>query len=203
MSAATNHHADRRPEHDIHPQLPARWSQRAFTGESIDEHTLLSVIGAARWAPSWFNAQPWSFVYSLHGSRSFETIFNALDVFSRDWARRASALITVLSATRWQPPGSETFTGIPTHRLDAGAAWSYLALQAQSAGWNAHGIGGFDRLALRQVLDIPTGLHVEAVVAIGRPADARLLPDALRAREQPSAQRPLSGTAVAGRFNFA
>ncbi|MDY0746720.1 hypothetical protein SNE35_19570 [Paucibacter sp. R3-3] len=80
--------------------------------------------------------------------------------------------------------------------------WGYLALQAQAAGWNAHGIGGFDRLALRQALDIPTDVHVEAVIAIGRPGDAAGLPPALQAREQPSTRRPLAEIAAAGRYAF-
>jgi len=192
----------RQTEHDIHPQFTARWSSRAFTAEPLPEATLLSFIEAARWAPSSFNAQPWRFVYGLQGTAGFEAIFGALNEFNRGWAQRASALIAIVSAKRWQAPGASAPSEISSHSLDTGAAWGYLALQAQAAGWNAHGIGGFDRQALREVLGVPEDFHIEAVAAIGRPGDKSILPEALQAREQPSLRRPLAEIAAAGRFSF-
>lgn len=192
----------RETEYDIHPQFTARWSARAFTAEPIAESTLLSFVEAARWAPSSFNAQPWRFVYGLAGTAGFEAIFGTLNEFNRGWALRASALIAILSARRWQAPGASAPQDFPTHSLDTGAAWGYLALQAQAAGWNAHGIGGFDRQALRAALGVPEDFHVEAVVAIGRPGDKSILPEALRGREQPSLRKPLAEIAAAGRFSF-
>ncbi|WP_077035872.1 nitroreductase family protein [Pelomonas sp. KK5] len=195
--------AVRQTEYEIHPQFTARWSSRAFTGEPIPEATLLAFIEAARWAPSAFNAQPWRFVYGVQETPGFEAIFGALNEFNQGWARRASALIAVLSATRWQAPGSSTAADFPSHSLDTGAAWGYLALQAQAAGWNAHGIGGFDRQKLREALAVPAEFHIEAVVAIGRQGeDKSFLPESLQAREQPSPRKPLAEIAAAGRFSF-
>lgn len=192
----------RQTEYDIHPQFTARWSSRAFTGEPIPEPMLLSFIEAARWAPSSFNAQPWRFIYGIQETAGFDAIFGALNEFNRGWAQRASALIAIVSATRWVPPGASAPAEIATHSLDTGAAWGYLALQAQAAGWNAHGIGGFDRAALREALAVPAEFHIEAVVAIGRQGDRSILPESLQAREQPSLRKPLSEIAAAGRFDF-
>ena len=41
-----------------------RWSPRAFTDEPIAEPDLLTLLEAARWAPSSFNSQPWRFLYA-------------------------------------------------------------------------------------------------------------------------------------------
>lgn len=192
----------RQTEHDIHPQFTARWSARAFTAEVLPEATLLSFIEAASWAPSSFNAQPWRFVYGLQGTAGFEAIFGALKEFNQSWAHRASALVAVISAKRWVAPGASAPSDISSHSLDTGAAWGFLALQAQAAGWNAHGIGGFDRQVLREALAVPEDFHLEAVVAIGRQGDKSILPEALQARERPSLRRPLAEIAAAGRFSF-
>jgi len=192
----------RQTEYEIDPQFTARWSSRAYTGEPIPEATLLSFIEAARWAPSAFNAQPWRFIYGIQETPGFEAIYGSLNEFNKGWTNRASALIAIVSAKRWQQPGSSTAADFPTHSLDTGAAWGYLALQAQAAGWNAHGIGGFDREALRAALGVPADFHVEAVVAIGRKGDKSVLPEALQAREQPSPRKPLAEIAAPGRFSF-
>ncbi|EPN06679.1 nitroreductase family protein, partial [Pseudomonas syringae pv. actinidiae ICMP 18804] len=49
-------------DHPIDPQFTERWSPRAFSGESIEQETLLSFFEAARWAPSAYNSQPWRFL---------------------------------------------------------------------------------------------------------------------------------------------
>ena len=43
----------------------------------------------------------------------------------------------------------------PTHSFDAGAAWGYLALQAQKLGWAAHGMAGFDHAAAYAATGLP------------------------------------------------
>lgn len=192
----------RQTEHDIHPLFTARWSPRAFTGEPIDPATVLSFLEAARWAPSAMNAQPWRFVYGIQGSEGFERIFGSLMEFNKAWAQRASALIVVISAKRWTAPGQTEARDFPTHSLDTGAAWAYLALQAQAAGWHAHAMGGFDRVALAAALEVPADYQLEAVVAVGRLGDKSLLSEALQAREQPSPRRPLAELAAEGRFSF-
>ena len=97
--------AARAAAHPIDPQFLQRWSPRAFTGEAIDEATLLTFLEAARWAPSGFNAQPWRFIYARAGTPAWEPLLGTLSEFNRGWAHRASALVLVLSARQWLPPG--------------------------------------------------------------------------------------------------
>ena len=56
-----------------HPdqQFVTRWSPRAMTGQTPKESDVLSLLEAARWAPSCFNAQPWRFAYALNPSAEF------------------------------------------------------------------------------------------------------------------------------------
>ena len=100
----------RTPDRAIDPRFLRCWSPRAFTGEVLDEVTLLRTRGAARWVPSGYNVQPWRF---LDG--------------------RAGALVLVLSQRESLPPGKEQARPKLTHAFDGGAAWGHLALQAREA----------------------------------------------------------------------
>ncbi|MEJ6005654.1 nitroreductase family protein [Paucibacter sp. AS339] len=189
-------------EYPIHSQFTERWSPRALSGEAIARETLLSFFEAARWAPSSSNVQPWRFVYGLAGTPAFDAIFASLVPFNQDWAVRASALVAVISAKNWpKREGSET-KPFGSHSFDTGSAWMSLALQAHHAGWVAHAMGGFDAARLRQALAVPEDHQLEAVVAIGKPGDKALLPEALQAREEASTRKPLAEIVAEGRFSF-
>ena len=58
------HPTGRTADHPIDPVFLDRWSPRAFTGEAMSHETLLSLLEAARWAPSAANGQPWRMVAS-------------------------------------------------------------------------------------------------------------------------------------------
>lgn len=195
--------SERQPEHPIDPQFLQRWSPRAFNGEVLEERTLLSFLEAARWAPSGYNAQPWRFIYALADTLAWQPLFNTLSPTNQGWAHRASALVLVLSQERWVPPGKTEQQPNSTHAFDTGASWAYLALQASLSGWHAHSIGGFDRELARQEFAIPKDYTPQIVIALGRRGDKAALPEALRAREQPSTRLPLSAVAAEGRFGFA
>jgi nitroreductase len=193
----------RNPDHKVDPLFTERWSPRAFTGETIDEPTLLRFFEAARWAPSGSNAQPWRFIYGRRGTAAWAPIFESLVPFNQEWAQRASALVVVLSRTRWVPPGKTDPQPIGTHAFDTGAAWASLAFQAHLAGWQTHGMAGFDQELARGNLGIPEDHALHAVIAIGRRGDTAGLPDALKAREHPSDRLPVGALVSEGRFAFA
>lgn len=192
----------REAAHPIDPLFTARWSPRAFTGEPIPADQLQALLEAARWAPSAFNAQPWRFLYGHRETPAGAAILDGLLPFNQAWAQRASALVVVLSRTRWIPPGQQEPQPIASHAFDAGAAWASLALQAARSGWYAHAMGGIDAARLRVALDIPEDHAVHAVVAVGRLGDPALLPERLQAREHPSDRLPLEAIAAEGRFAF-
>lgn len=194
--------ADRTPEHAIDALFTRRWSPRSFTGETLDEATLLRFLEAARWAPSGFNAQPWRFIFARAGTAAWTPLFETLSEYNQGWARRASALVLVLSRRLWAAPGKLELQPNATHAFDAGAAWGHLALQVELAGWHAHAIGGFDRDQARRVLGIPADYDLHAVIAIGRRGDKDALPEALQAREAPNQRFPLKSLVAEGRFAF-
>lgn len=193
----------REPDHPIDPLFTQRWSPRAFTGESIDDATLLSLFEAARWAPSASNSQPWRFIHARPGGAGWAALLEGLVPFNQAWAQHASALVLVLSRTTWVPPGKTDPVPADWHAFDTGGAWVQLALQATRAGWHAHAMGGFDRERLRAAFAVPGDHDLHAVIALGRrDPTASALPESLRAREAPSPRLPLAAFVAEGRFGF-
>ncbi|RKP59218.1 nitroreductase family protein [Pararobbsia silviterrae] len=187
-------------EHPIEQQFLERWSPRAYAGEPIPEATLKSLLEAARWAPSSYNAQPWRFVYARRDTPHWEQFLGFLNEFNQSWAKNASAIVIVISKTTSLPPGGTQEVPWPTHSFDTGAAWGYLALQASLSGWPAHGMVGILKDKIRAELGLPENYAVEAAVAIGKQGDKSILPEGLQQREAPSPRKPLSEVASEGKF---
>lgn len=181
-------------------QFVDRWSPRAFDGSAIDRETLLTLIEAARWAPSAFNYQPWRFAYALRGDAHWDELLGLLLPFNAAWAGNASALVFVLSDKLFTGPGADEPKPATTASFDAGAAWAQLALQAHLLGLHSHAMAGFDHARAPQVLGAGDRYKVETAIAVGRIADKATLPEALQGREAPSPRKPLEELAFAGRL---
>ena len=177
-----------------------RWSPRAFSGEPIPDADLATIFEAARWAPSSFNSQPWRFLYARRDTPEFEKFLGLLIEFNQSWAKNAAVLIIVLSKKTFTPPGKSEAGPMHSHSFDAGAAWAYLALQASRSGYAAHGMAGFDIPRAAVELNVPDDYRVEAAVAIGRIGDKSLLPESIRAREQPNGRNPQADFVFEGAF---
>jgi nitroreductase len=196
---ATSH---RKPAHDIAPLFHHRWSPRSFTEEEIPEATLLRLFEAARCAPSAMNAQPWRSVHARRRTPAFGRMLATLAPANQAWAGRAAALIAVISRTTTDDAQGKGPAPLPTHSFDAGAAWAQLALQAQLDGWSTHAMGGFDRSAAREALQVPRDHEVEVFVAVGRRGEADVLPEWARSRERPNDRKSVEEIASEGVFRF-
>ena len=188
----------RTADHPVDELFLDRWSPRAMTGEPISQEELLTLFEAARWAPSSYNNQPWRFLYAHRDTPHWQTFFDLLVEFNQSWCKNAAALVVFISKTHFD------FNGEPsvTHSFDTGAAWQSLAMQGWLKGLVVHGMQGFDYERARTALNIPEGFQVEAMAAIGKPADPATLSDALRAKEAPSDRRKLEQTICEGPFCF-
>jgi nitroreductase len=185
-------------DHAIEAQFTARHSPRAFSAQTITDAQMLSLLEAARWAPSASNNQPWRAAYALRGDAGFEKIAATLADFNAVWAPKAAGLIAWASrnvVTREGGDAPNAWAG-----FDAGAAWGFLALQAHAMGLITHAMGGFDARALASALDMPADYTLHAVIAVGYLGDAAQLPEPLRAREVPNGRSAVEVWAGKGRF---
>lgn len=186
------------PEHPVDAQFPGRWSPRAFTDAPVSEAQVLTLLEAARWAPSASNNQPWRFVWALRGEAAFDAIVDSLVPFNKAWAEKAGALIVVASKTTVTKDTGEVPNAM--HGFDTGTAWGYLALQAHLSGLVAHAMGGFDHAAAAAAVALPENHALQAVVAVGYQGEAAALSESLRAREVPSARLGLAEVTKRGSF---
>lgn len=191
---------ERTPDHPIDPIFLDRWSPRAYDATSMPAAGLLTILEAARWAPSAFNVQPWRFLYSQRGDADWENYLRLLDPFNETWAQHASALVFVLSDTVMSGDGGRPAKKSRKHSFDAGAAWAQLALQATSLGYQAHAMAGINFEQSYEALAVPERYRVEIAVAIGKRGDPSMLPEELEGREQPSQRLPVGEIAFAGSF---
>jgi nitroreductase len=196
MTDANNRHAD----YPIEEMFLTRWSPRAFTAEAISEHDLFTMLEAARWAASSYNAQPWRFLWARRNTPHWDKFLSLLVEFNQGWAKNASAIVFLASNSMMRSPGADVDAPSYTHSLDAGTASGYFALQASSMGWFVHGMAGFDKDRAVAELNTPEGYRIEAAYAVGKRGDASKLPEMLQSREAPSARLPLSDLAFEGGF---
>ncbi|MEI6608786.1 MAG: nitroreductase family protein [Deltaproteobacteria bacterium] len=185
----------RKPEQEIDEIFINRWSPRAMSGQEIDEKTLLTLFEAARFAPSANNNQPWRFIYARRNTKHWDTFFQLLAEGNQVWAKNAAALIVVISKTTFD-------NGKPsiTHSFDAGAAWVSFALQGSLSGLVIHCMQGFDYDKAREVLRVPDGYAVEAMIAVGKKGKKEDLPDYLQKREFPSSRKTIAELVTEGSF---
>lgn len=164
-----------------------------MSGAPVDREALLTLLEAARWAPSSGNGQPWRFVYGLRGTPAFEVFLATLVPGNREWAHRAGAL--VLLATRTV---REDGKPAATAAFDAGATWMSFALQGTISGLVVHAMAGFDEEAARAAAGLPPHVEPQAMIAVGHPGRVEDLPERLRPREQPNDRLPLEAIAFEG-----
>lgn len=189
----------RQPDHPVAPEFPARWSPRSFTDREVSEGEVMSLLEAARWAPSAANHQPWRFVWALRGEPAFDAIHACLLGNNQSWTAGAAGLVVIASKdTVTNREGAE----VPnrTAGFDTGAAWMSLALQAQTMGLFGHAMGGFDKDKLAAAVHLPEGHTLHCVVAVGEQGPADALPEGLREREKPSNRKDVADISAHGRF---
>ncbi|MEP3247732.1 MAG: nitroreductase family protein [Sneathiella sp.] len=191
---------DRIADHPVDPIFLNRWSPRAFDEANMPHEDLLSILEAARWAPSAFNIQPWRFLYSHRSDAYWQTYLSLLDDFNRSWAHKASALVFVTSDSMIPARDGQEGKLSRNHSFDAGAAWAQLALQATSLGYHAHAMAGIHFDAIKENLSIPPQYRVEIAIALGTRGDVSQLDAPLQERELPSERFALNELAFGGAF---
>lgn len=182
----------------VERMIVERWSPRAFDGSEMPQEDLDVIFEAAGWAPSAFNAQPWTFLYARKGDENWELLLSQLVEFNQGWAKNASALVFVVSDRFMR--SDKGYSENHSHSFDAGAAWALAALQAHAMGYHTHGMTGLKFGEAEKALGVPQDHRLEAAFAIGRQAPKETLPDFLQEREVPSTRKPVSEIARAGRF---
>lgn len=186
------------PDWPIQDVLARRWSPYAFADRDVPVAELRSLFEAARWAPSSYNEQPWSYLVALRrDADAFERMLSCLVEFNRRWARHVPVLVLGVVRTRY-----ETREGVnPAAEHDLGLAAGSLLVEATARGLMVHQMIGIEPERARAVFSIPDDWAPLTAIAIGYPGDPNTLPDALRERDlRPRTRKPQSAFVFAHRF---
>lgn len=189
--AAKEHSAGRAAtvDHPVHELIRGRWSPRAFGRQSVTMAELASLFEAARWAPSAFNEQPWTFfVARREQADAFATLLDCLVPGNQGWAREAAALVLTVAKNAYDRNGR------PNRHAwhDVGLAVAQLTCEATARGLVIHQMAGIQPDEARRLLAIPEGHQPVTAMALGRPGAPEALPDNLRAAESaPRTRRAL------------
>ncbi len=169
--------------------ISRRWSARAFSTRSVEFSKLLSILEAARWAPSSRNEQPWRYIVFTNDNP--EMLSKAQSVLKEinDYAKRAPILICAITKKTYSENGSPN----RLHFHDLGAANENMFLEAFNQGLIMHEMGGFDVQKAREIFDVPDDYEVGIMIAIGYQDTYHVLPDRLKQKAfTPRERKPLS-----------
>jgi nitroreductase len=180
----------------IHDVLKNRWSPRAFDARPVEPEKIRSLLEAARWASSSYNAQPWHFIVGTKDDpATFTRILDTLMEVNQSWAKNAPVLILTVAKLTFDHNEEANRHAF----YDVGQAAANLVIQATDLGLGVHQMAGFSPHEARETFHIPEGFEPVSVLAIGYPSDPASLPDQLRQRElAPRERKPLAAFVFSG-----
>ena len=164
MQATKSESSSMETQAGIHELLARRWSPRTFSPRPVDPASLAQLFEAARWAPSSFNAQPWSFIVATReDAEGYNRLLSTLVDPNRQWAQHAPMLILAVAKLDYNHiarPNRHAF-------YDLGQAVAHLTFQATALDLTVHQMGGFNSGLARELFAIPAGYEPVAVLALG------------------------------------
>jgi nitroreductase len=145
--------------------LKGRRSIRRYRPDPVPDEMIQQLLEAGQWAPSASNRQPWQFIVVRDEQIRRQVAQHAAYYFIR-WAHVEEApLIVVLCGDR-RNPVYRTYL-----HEDIGLAGGQIMLQAKALGLGTCWLGGLDRRALADILQVPDNFEVIGLLTVGFPAE--------------------------------
>lgn len=186
-------------EYTVHDFIRGRWSPLAFSNRTVELEKLLILLEAARWAPSSYNEQPWSFIVATKENQAeYDRLFSCLVEGNQAWAQNAPVLILSVAKLFFERSGDQN-----RHAFhDVGLATENLVIQAIALELFVHQMAGFHVDKARELFNIPEGYEPLTALAVGYLGDPQTLPEKLQARElAPRTRKPLTEFVFTGSWN--
>ncbi len=176
-------------------QLRDRWSPRAFSNRPVPPESVRSLLEAARWAPSCFNAQPWRFIIAARDQESeFQAALACLVEGNQRWAGQASLLMFAVARMNFDNGKANRHA-----YYDTGQAMAHLSVQATALGLFIHQMAGILPEQIQQTYGLEEGYEAVCGAAIGYYGETDDLAEKLREMElAPRVRKDLSEIAFSG-----
>jgi len=192
-----------RTQEPVNELLASRWSGRAYDpARDVEHRRLVSLMEAARWAPSCFGDEPWRYIVCRKSidPDAWNRALACLSEGNQQWAQRAPVLIAVLADSVFSSRDRDNRWG----QYDTGAASMSICIQATELGLMAHQMGGFDPQQLTAAFNIPERYVAMSVMAIGYQMPRENIPEDMLERELAGRRRrPLRDSFFAGSWGRA
>jgi nitroreductase len=157
---------------DVQEAIVTRRSIRHYKSEPVREQDLHTVLEAAQWAPSWANTQCWRFVV-VTDAETKSKLAQTLDPGNRGMITINVAPVIIVACAE---------LGISGYRrgefgsdkgdwfmFDVALAMQNLTLAAHALGLGTLHIGWFDARKAAQIVNVPPGIVVVEMMALGYP----------------------------------
>jgi nitroreductase len=158
---------------ELDQAIAGRRSVRKFTDYVVSDDEIRALIEAAGQAPSWANTQVWEFI----AVRDRGLIERVVDTYAQKnpaakCSLNASVLIVACAKTGLSGcyEGKDVTSLSNWYMFDVGMAVQNLCLKAHAMDLGTVVVGLMDHHACKEVLGVPAGHEVVAVVPVGRPA---------------------------------
>jgi nitroreductase len=169
----------------IHKLIARRWSARAFSSKKVEKSKLLSILEAARWAPSSRNEQPWRYIVFTDDNPEKLDKARSVLLEINNYAKRAPILICAITKKIY----SDTEIYNRLHFHDLGAANENMFLESFNQGLIMHEMGGYDRDKAKKVFNIPDEYEIGIMIAIGYQDSHEILPERYKEKANSPRQR--------------
>jgi len=150
----------------IYEKIKSRRTIRKYARKDVPEEVLLKCVDAARLSPSGANRQPLKYII-VNDQELLKEVFSTLswagyllDYKPSEEEMPRAYIVILLDKSLRKNPGH-----------DAGIAAMSVSIVAYDEGLGSCILGSVDREKLREVLNVPDGLDIVLVVALGYPVE--------------------------------
>ena len=158
--------------------IKERRSIRQYKETPVSAEQITEIVEAARFAPTWKNSQTVRYHAVLDKALKDRIAAEGTLNFSKNGnnIRSAAALVvltTVDGIAGYEPDGSPTTTkGSHWQSFDAGLSVENFVLAAAEMGLGSVILGIFDEAKVKEILQLPEGESVSALIPVGYPAES-------------------------------
>lgn len=159
--------------------IEGRRSIRKYEDQAVSDETLNRILEAVRWSPSWANTQCWEVVV-VKDQETKEKLKATLTPTNP--ANKAMLNAPVVLVVCGKLRSSGYYNGEVTTKFgdwflfDLGIATQTLCLTAHALGLGTVVVGLFDHNQAKEILGVPEGYELVAMLPLGYPAKISAAP---------------------------
>lgn len=151
-----------------------RRSIRKYSGKPVDKSIIRELLTAGMYAPSARNEQPWHFL-----------VIDDRDILNRIMEIHPYASMLSGASCAILVCGDEDLELSKGYwSVDCAAATQNILLAAHSMGLGAVWLGVYPReerqAGIRQLFNLPAGIHPFSLISVGWPSEQKAVPDRIR-----------------------